>query len=156
MTGWDMVLPPADEAVQARNRFAADHVSFPLLVVFYIAFDCTQAPFADPRVRRALALATDTERLSDIHLFFPASGGLVPPGMPGHVPGIAPRYDPEAARRLLAAAGYARKSAFPPVKFLRAKMYGAEKLSEYLTARWYETLGIETEIEASPVADPLS
>ncbi|UCG22766.1 MAG: hypothetical protein JSW55_11330, partial [Chloroflexota bacterium] len=143
----DIVQPRAAEVVQARNRFAADHISFPALVVYYLAFDCTQAPFADPSVRRALALATDRERLSDFDQLFPASGGLVPPGMAGHVPANALPFDPDEARRLLSLAGYARKGAFPPIKFLQSHMYGATKLSEYLTARWHEILGVEMEIE---------
>jgi ABC-type transport system substrate-binding protein len=151
----DVVFPAVADVVQVRNRFAADHVSFPGLVVFYIAFDCTQAPFADPRVRRALALATDIESLSNIHPFsFPASGGVIPSGMAGHVPGIAQPYAPEEARRLLARAGYAKKGSFPPVKFLWRDMPGAEMLSDLLAVRWHEILGIETKIEFSPDSDP--
>jgi len=151
----DVVFPAVADTVQVRNRFVNDHVSFPGLVVFYIAFDCTQAPFADPRVRRALALATDIESLSNIHhFFFPASGGLVPPGMAGHVPGIAQPYAPEEARRLLARAGYPRKGSFPPVKFLWRDLPGAEMLSDLLAVRWHEILGIESKIEFSPASDP--
>lgn len=115
----------------------------------FIEFDCTQAPFADRRVRRAFALATDRERLSEIYqgLAFPALGGSIPPGMPGHVPGIALPYDPEEARRLLAAAGYSREGAFPSLKFLRTRNYAVLKISEYLAGRWRELLGIEISVE---------
>jgi ABC-type transport system substrate-binding protein len=146
----DVVQLASAHAVQARNRFAGDHLSFPLLTTGYISFDCTQAPFADRRIRQALALAIDRDRLSEIFyqgLAFPASGGFIPPGMPGHVPHIALPYDPEGAQRLLAEAGYSKKGSFPPVKFLRGDAYAALKLSEYITARWLELLGIDIEIE---------
>jgi oligopeptide transport system substrate-binding protein len=146
----DVVSLASAHAVQARNRFAGDHLSHPLLKIGFVQFDCTQAPFADRRVRRALSLATDRDRLSEIFyqgLAFPASGGFIPPGMPGHVPGIALPYDPEEGRRLLAEAGYLRKGAFPPVRFLRPDAYTALKLSEDLIERWNELLGIEIEIE---------
>jgi oligopeptide transport system substrate-binding protein len=149
----DVVLPAMAHAVQARNRFAGDHVSTPWLSSSYIGFNTTRAPFDDPRVRRALALATDRERLSDIFWqggSFPASGGLVPPGMPGHVAGIAPPFDPEAAHRLLAEAGYGEKSTFPPQRFVTGPRYTMKKAYEYLAGQWYELLHIEIEVASLP------
>jgi oligopeptide transport system substrate-binding protein len=133
-------------AVQGRNRFAGDHLLIPNLSTGYLGFDTRRAPFADPRPRRALALATDRERLSDTFsggLNIPATGGLVPPGMPGHEDGIALPYDPEGARRLLAEAGYGERGAFPAVELLisqNAQVY------EYLATQWVELLGIEIEV----------
>ena len=93
-----------------------------------MAFDVRRAPFDDPRVRRAFAYALDRETLAGVTLggyFSPASGGLVPPGMPAHSPGIGLPYSPERARDLLAEAGYPGGRGFPTVDFVSAPARGA-------------------------------
>jgi oligopeptide transport system substrate-binding protein len=115
-------LPPA-ERDRAQQRYAGEYVSGPELSTYYVGFDVTRPPFDDPRVRRAFALATDRETLADVTLRgyrFPAKGGLVPPGMPGHLPGIGLPYDPERARHLAVA------------------------VIECLQVQWLENLGVET------------
>jgi len=104
---------------RARQRHAGEYVSAPWLATFYIGFDVTRPPFDDPRVRRAFTLATDRERLADVAMrgyVSPATGGFVPPGMPGHSPGTGLPYDPEGARHLLAEAGYPGGLGFPVVE----------------------------------------
>jgi oligopeptide transport system substrate-binding protein len=142
----DMTMPPRLHAIQARNRFAGDQLSLPQSHITYLGFDTKKAPFADPRVRRALGLAIDKERLSEVTsggFNMPATGGLVPPGMPGHVEGIALPYDPEAARQLLAESGYGKRGAFPTLELLHAPW--RTTISEYLTTQWREVLGIDIE-----------
>jgi oligopeptide transport system substrate-binding protein len=142
--------------VQARNRFASDHLLFPSFSTFYIGFNTRSAPFSDSRVRRGFALAVDKEYLSDNFsqgTSSPATGGFIPPGMPGHVAGIALPYNPDRARRLLAEAGYGEKSVFPPVNLLlgsRGTGHSRYKIVEYLAKRWHELLGIEIEIGQLP------
>lgn len=139
-----LMFGPIAERHHARERHAAEYVSVPQLSTRYLGFDLGRPPFDDVRVRRALAMATDRETLASVVLGgydFPATGGLVPPGMPGHSPGIALPYDPGEARRLLARAGYPDGRDFPPVELLLAK--GQEALGQHLQAQWREILGIE-------------
>jgi oligopeptide transport system substrate-binding protein len=132
---------------RARERHAEDYVSPPSLFTFYIGFDVDQRPFDDPRVRRALTLATDRETLADVAVkgyVFPATGGLVPPGMPGHSPGIGLRYDPKGARHLLAEAGYPGGLGLPVLDTLLPAdqpLYVA--VIQYLQAQWLDNLGVE-------------
>ncbi len=94
----------------------------------YLVFDVRRPPFDDARVRQALTLATDREALADSALqgrVAPATGGLSPQGMPGHVPNIALPYAPERARQLLAEAGYAGGRGFPPVYALAFRAVAA-------------------------------
>ncbi|MGD9002245.1 MAG: peptide ABC transporter substrate-binding protein, partial [Anaerolineae bacterium] len=131
----------------ARQRHAEEYVSAPLLNTLYIGFDVNRPPFDDPRVRRAFALATDRQTLADVAMrgyVFPATGGLVPPGMPGHSPGIALPYDPEGARHLLTEAGYPAGRGFPVLDALVA----ADRplpvaVVQYLPAQWLEDVGVE-------------
>ena len=70
-----------------------------------VALCWNRSPLDDVRVRRAFALGTDREQLANEMADFDLlsyTGGLVPPGVPGHSPGIALPYDPSQARHLLA------------------------------------------------------
>jgi ABC-type transport system substrate-binding protein len=96
--------------------------------------------------RRAFTLAIDRGTLADVVLVLrgyesPATGGLVPPGMPGHSPGIGLPYDPEGARRVLAEAGYPSGRSFPDVDMQAPQ--GGEYECEYLQAQWWKNLGVE-------------
>jgi oligopeptide transport system substrate-binding protein len=132
------------EMNRARQRHAGEYVSGPWLRTVHAGFDVSRPPFDDPRVRRALTMAADRETLADVVLKgydFPATGGLVPPGMPGHSAGIGLPYDPEQARRLLAEAGYPNGHGFPAVDSLVPDNF--VHYSEYLQAQWRENLGVE-------------
>jgi oligopeptide transport system substrate-binding protein len=141
-------LPPS-ERDRARQRYAGEYVSVPELNTYYVGFDVSRPPFDDPRVRQAFVLATDREMLAGVVLRgyeFPATGGLIPPGVPGHSARIGLPYDPEQARQLLAEAGYPGGRGFPvvdPVTWRRMK-----PRSEYLQAQWRENLGVEITWEA--------
>jgi peptide/nickel transport system substrate-binding protein len=66
-------------------------------------------PLDDLRVRRALSLSIDRAAIVERVMEGAAipAGQFLPEGTFGHVPGLeAPKYDPEAARRLLAEAGF--------------------------------------------------
>jgi len=74
---------------------------------------------------------------------FPATGGYVPPGMPGHSAGIGLPYDPEAARQLLAEAGYPGGRGFPVVESPTPARPIDQEVSKYLQAQWRENLGVD-------------
>jgi oligopeptide transport system substrate-binding protein len=138
-------LPPAEWG-RARERYAGEYVSGPQPRTYYVGFDVNRPPFDDERVRRAFTLATDIETLADVALggyVFPATGGFVPPGIPGHSPGIGLPYDPEGARHLLAEAGYPGGHGFPTIDALTMDRPDALVTIEYLQAQWLENLGVE-------------
>ncbi len=142
---------PAALAGRARSQYASEYVSFPALETWFLQFDCSQVPFADTRVRQALALAVNRERLVDAippARGLPANGGLVPPGMPQHAPGAGLPYRPGQARRLLAEAGYDRGEDFPIVNGLAFP--GCEPLCEFITAQWQESLQVRSRWEIVP------
>lgn len=74
----------------------------------YVALNSRRAPFTDPRVRQAIGLAIDRQRIVDT--IFQGAGSnassLLPPISWGYLPQPeAQNYAPEQARALLAAAG---------------------------------------------------
>jgi ABC-type oligopeptide transport system substrate-binding subunit/class 3 adenylate cyclase/tetratricopeptide (TPR) repeat protein len=135
---------PAADRDRLRHLHPGDHLSVPELATFHLRFDLSRPPFQDRRVRRAFALATDRHRLADLVLggyLFPATGGLVPPAMAGHSPGIALPYDPPTARKLLDEAGYPGGRGFPPVELLSYQ--GRKAVHEDLQSQWLDDLGVQ-------------
>ena len=66
----------------------------------------------------------------------------MPPGLPGHTPGLALLHDPVRARRLLVEAGYPGGRDFPAVLFFPFQKLIPE--GEELRRQWSASLGIET------------
>lgn len=138
------VLPPA-EVDGARQRHAGEYAVVPQLRTNYLGFDVSRPPFDDVRVRRAIILATDRETFADAVLGghpFPATGGFVPPGMPGHSAGIGLPYDALQARQLLAEAGYPDGRGFPTVGVLAPLYPITHMFKDYIVAQWRENLGV--------------
>ncbi|HLI12649.1 MAG TPA: ABC transporter substrate-binding protein [Alphaproteobacteria bacterium] len=101
---------PADiPAITADPALAL--ATAPGLNIGYIAFNTRKTPFGDVRVRRAVAMAVDKRAI-----IAAVYGGMatpaatpIPPGLWSHDDAIADYpYDPAAARKLLAEAGYPR------------------------------------------------
>jgi ABC-type transport system substrate-binding protein len=80
----------------------------PAMSTWYLGFNARRAPLDDPRVRRALAHAIDRHGPAEaLRAAAAATGGIIPPAMPGHSHRVAPAFDPDRARALLGEAGYA-------------------------------------------------
>jgi oligopeptide transport system substrate-binding protein len=142
----DLLGFPPLEVDRARQRHAGEYVSTPWLRTTYVGFNVSRPPFDDVRVRRAFALAVDRATLANVVLrgyHFPATGGFVPPGMPGYSAGIGLPYDPEGARRLLAEAGYPNGQGFPVLDALAGDRPIPVSILESLQAQWLENLGVE-------------
>jgi ABC-type oligopeptide transport system substrate-binding subunit len=139
---------PVTEQERVRQRHAREYGSVPGLVTAFVCFDAGRPPFQDPRVRRAFALATDRSKVVDVlggGYQVPATGGFVPPEMPGHSAGIGLPYDPEGARGLLAEAGYPDGRDFPQV--VGRTFNKGWFMCEHFLACWRENLDVEVELE---------
>ena len=113
----------------------------------FVTFNVAQAPFTDPRVRQALSMALDRERLcaSVYHGLAQPAHTQVVPGAGGYTPPTAAtdRLDPEGARRLLAAAGYPGGRGFPVFDLM---LVGSDATTvntgEVLQEAWRSVLGV--------------
>jgi ABC-type oligopeptide transport system substrate-binding subunit len=119
----------------------------------YYDFNTTRAPFNDRRVRRALSLAVDRQRLSADTLggateaavrFLPAAGDAAESSANAKDHGLT--FDPEGARRLLAEAGFAGGNNFPRVRLLVNRNEQHRTVAVAIAAMWRNVLGVETEI----------
>jgi ABC-type oligopeptide transport system substrate-binding subunit/class 3 adenylate cyclase/tetratricopeptide (TPR) repeat protein len=136
-------LSPVD-LDRARQRHAAEYIRLPWLATQFVVFDVDQPPMDDERVRKAFVLSTDRRELANVArkgLESPATGGLVPPGMPGHSPGIALPYDPAAGRELLAQAGFPAGRGVPCLTATAPTFW--TEYTEFLQGQWRENLGVD-------------
>ena len=117
----------------------------------YYDFNAARPPFDDARVREALARAIDRRRLTADTLegaAEPAESFL--PARTGEEAGGERQsplsYDPAAARRLLAEAGYPGGAGFPRVRLLVNRNEQHRRVAEAMASMWRAALGVETEI----------
>ena len=104
---------------------------------------------ADAGFRHALAHATDRAGLQAVLLpnQAVATGGLVPPGLPGHTPDIARPFDPDQARSLLAQSSH--RSPFR--LFVATEQRGIHL--ETLVGGWQDVLRMPVEIIERPIRE---
>ena len=143
-----MITSDPGTVERARAAHGRELVFTPHPSTYYLMFRADWTPFNDVRVRRAFVHAVDREALvreASEGQYLPATGGFVPPGMPGHSPDIGLAYDPERARSLLAQAGYAGGQGFPQVTWLYSGGLAGEPVVPFLRRTWRKNLGLNLE-----------
>jgi oligopeptide transport system substrate-binding protein len=118
----------------------------------YYGFNVSREPFDDVRVREALALAIDRERISrdDLGGSTEPAGKFLPEVMSGEKPVVDEsellEYDANKARTLLADAGYPDGDGFPVIRLLINRNEQQRIVAQSIAAMWRSALNIETEI----------
>ncbi|MDQ3753216.1 MAG: peptide ABC transporter substrate-binding protein [Acidobacteriota bacterium] len=118
----------------------------------YYQFNTASPPFDDLRVRQALTLAVDRERLSMDTLngvteaatrFLPTPVGNeeAEPHSAKSLP-----FDVERARQLLVEAGFPDGAGFPRVRLLINRNEQHRQVAQAVASMWRRALGVETEI----------
>jgi len=121
-------------------------------LTFY-RLNTTRPPFDDVRVRQALALAIDRERLSEDEMGSATepAGRFLPVQLSGqheaqdNSPAML-EHNIEQARQLLAEAGFSQGKDFPRVRLLVNRNDQQRQIAQAVAAMWQSALGIETEI----------
>ncbi|MCB1105113.1 MAG: peptide ABC transporter substrate-binding protein [Opitutaceae bacterium] len=119
-----------------------------LLQSNFLRFNTTRAPFVDPRVRRALSLVIDRDLLARTVLQgsrLPAAS-LTPPHTGGYAAPAVVTVDADAARALLAEAGFAAGQGLPVIELLVRNDEIMPRLAEAIQAIWKRELGVQTTI----------
>src|ERR1044072_6724060 len=118
----------------------------------YYAFNTSREPFDDVRVREALALAIDRERVSrdDLGGATEPAGKFFPDAMSGEKPVVDKaellEHDVNKARELLAEAGYPNGDGFPVIRLLINRNEQQRIVAQSIAEMWRAPLHIETEI----------
>ena len=150
--GFDNVGPDDFETIKADPNLQL--VTRPALNVFYIGITNTAAPFDNIKVRQALAQGIDRQRIVDN--FYPVGSEVASHFTPCSIPNGCvgdPWYDfnPEAAKALLAEAGYNETNPFPKIKLyyrdvVRGYLPQVSNVAQDIQAQLKENLGIDAEI----------
>src|SRR4051794_21126849 len=151
MIDW-VTVPPAEvlrEFMKQRPK-RNDFNTAPQLTTYYFLLNNTRPPLDDKRVRQALSLATDREEITRV-----ATGAgevpalsLVPPAMPHYKIQPCRPFNPEAARKLLAEAGFPDGKGFPKLEILYNNDQQHQAIAELLRKQWQNNLGITASLRA--------
>ena len=117
----------------------------PYLGVYFYRLNVDKPQLSDKRVRRALGMTINRDQLvSQI-----TKGGqipaytITPPGTMGYYPKSDLTFDPEAAKKLLAEAGYPNGEGFPTTEILYNTSEGHRKIAVALQQMWKKHLNID-------------
>jgi len=141
--------PPAQlQTLKTNPEFHAEAQ----LSTFALLFNTVQKPFDDPVVRKAFARAIDRQAYVDLVAqgFGMPTTGWIPPGMPGFDPeaGQDISFDSEAARSLLAEAGYPGGQGLPKIVLTTVGEDVGRLSAEFVQEQLKQNLGVSIEIEA--------
>jgi oligopeptide transport system substrate-binding protein len=136
---------PPDRIPSLRERSPDQLMIQPYLGTYFYRVNVTRAPFSDPRVREALALALDRRLIVDRVAQggqAPASG-FVPQGVQTYPASDRVQFNLDRARQLLAEAGFPGGRGFPKREILINTNEGHRKIAEAIQAMWRQNLGID-------------
>ncbi|MBP2645790.1 MAG: ABC-type transporter, periplasmic subunit [Firmicutes bacterium] len=127
------------------------------LGTYYYSFNTTKAPFDNPKVRRAFALAIDREAIAAtvMHGLNKPAYGWIPYGFTNPVTkkdfreegGDLFKANVEEAKKLLAEAGYPEGKGLPPVTLLFNTNEMHKAIAEAVQEMWKKNLGVTVELQ---------
>ncbi len=145
-------------ATQAIQQYGdSDELfSYDLIGTRYYDINCSKDYLSDARVRRALSMAIDRQTICDsvVPTKPKPAYGYVPYGIPYEgsdedfrtTVGDLVTEDPEAARELLAEAGYPGGEGLPVLTLMVTNSQENKDTAQVIQAMWKENLGVQCEI----------
>ena len=142
--------PPQIPEVMADPEIADEYVTFPTASTYNLAFNLTQEPFTDKKVREAFSYAFDREtfcteiRSGDCT----PTTSWIPEGIPGAISTDQYAFDPEAAVAALAASSYGGPEGLPELSMtFNSDNSGAQERAEWVAGQYRDILGVEITLE---------
>lgn len=140
-------LPPSKIAAYRRDDPALLRID-PLVGTYFYRLNVRRPFLNEPRIRRALSLAVDRAALVEKILGggqLPARA-FTPPDIAGYSSRSQVATDFDAARRLLADAGYPGGNGIPPLELLFNSSETHRLIAEAVQATWRRELGIDVRL----------
>jgi peptide/nickel transport system substrate-binding protein/oligopeptide transport system substrate-binding protein len=122
----------------------------PLFATSYFFFVCSNEPWDDERIRRALTLLAPWEQIRNEDEVLLPTSKLIPriPGYP-EVKGIE-ESNREEALRLLEAAGYPEGEGLPPLVFKLPGDFESRRIADIMAETWKAVLDLEVHFQSFP------
>lgn len=116
--------------------------------IYFYSLNVARPPLDDKRVRRALALTVDRERLTRqvVKGGTQPAWNFTPPGTGGYTATAKLEFDPEKARALLKEAGYEGGRGLPPIELLVDSREQHRVIAEALQQMWRQHLGVTVQL----------
>ncbi len=124
------------------------YIQAPYLGTYYFLLNTKRPPLDDVRVRWALSLAIDRDKLNQTVLQksnVPAYS-ITPPGTLGYKPPKLFDFEPDKARQLLADAGFPDGDGWPGIELIYNTSESHRKIAVALQQMWKDELNIEVTI----------
>lgn len=136
---------PVDKVADYKRDHPDELRLDPYLGTYYFMVNVTRPGLNDARVRRALAMAIDRDALTSRVLRGVVNPAftLTPPGIGDYQPPVVFAFDPEAARKLLAEAGYPDGRGFPKFEIMYNTHEQHRKIAVAIQQMWKQNLNIE-------------
>jgi oligopeptide transport system substrate-binding protein len=139
------------DAVKGGNSpLSKDYRSVPELATFYFTLNPNKAPFDDPKVRQAFAMAIDRDNINNVLLYnaYRVADGFLPPEMPGYSESVTSyKFDVAKAKQLLQDSKYQGK--LPRVTLSYSGTGSAPgDLLVAIQKGWQDNLGVEIQLQA--------
>lgn len=138
----------ADRIREFKNLGRSDLQIDQIMCTYYYVLRTDKPPFNDPRLRRAINIAVDKERLTQHVLasFEPSTTHLVPNMFRNTLGYKGPEgdaFNPQKARQLLAEAGYPDGKGLPKLELVYNTFEVHRLVAEYVQRNLKENLGVE-------------
>lgn len=143
--------PQLKEVLTPGSAHNAEVRSVPELSTFALFMNNTAAPFDNPKVRQAFAMAIDREAM--VNGLLQGAGrpttSWLPPGIPGYDPQAGKQFEfnPQKAKQLLAEAGYPNGQGLPKITFIAVGVPPVQARMQFVEDQLKRNLGIEVATE---------
>jgi oligopeptide transport system substrate-binding protein len=136
---------PIHQVDRVKSDKNYGYLTYDVSGTYFLVVNARQEHLRDPRVRKALGMALERDKLIDDVLNEPAEPAfsLQPPGIAGRDPSLWPKEDEDDARDLLKEAGYPDGKGLPVLSYAYNADAGHRRIAEYLQERWRSALGVE-------------
>jgi oligopeptide transport system substrate-binding protein len=139
-----------EDVVGGQSPLSAEYHPIPNMATFYLNVNPSKAPFDDPKVRQAFAMAIDRESINKVLLYgyFRVADGFLPPEMPGYKESVhSYSFDPVKARQVLSESSYGTN--LPRITFTYGGSGGnSPEILVAIQKGWQDALGVTVELQA--------